>query len=59
MAFLIAHPPSPKETLGNLLLLYAKHEYFELAADLLAENADIAPNQLGNDLCEYLEAIVF
>lgn len=44
LAFLLAHPPSPRETLANLLLLYAKHEYFELAADLLAENSDTAPN---------------
>ena len=37
--FLIQNPPFPPETFANLLLLYCKHQYYDLAADVLAENA--------------------
>ena len=40
--FLLENPPFPSETFCNLLLLYAKHEYFDLAADILAENSDLS-----------------
>ena len=33
--------PFPPETFGNLLLLYCKYEYYDLAADVLAENAHL------------------
>ena len=29
------------ETFGNLLLLYCKHELYDIAADVMAENADL------------------
>lgn len=29
------------ETFGNLLLLYCKHHHYDLAADVLAENAEL------------------
>lgn len=37
-------PPFPPETFGNLLLLYCKpsHGFYDLAADVLAENAELA-----------------
>uniref|UniRef100_A0A8C6UCN8 Tetratricopeptide repeat protein 30 n=1 Tax=Neogobius melanostomus TaxID=47308 RepID=A0A8C6UCN8_9GOBI len=38
LAFLLQQPSFPPVTFGNLLLLYCKHEYFDLAADVLAEN---------------------
>jgi len=38
--FLLQNPPYPPETLANVLLLYCKYEYYEIAADILAENAD-------------------
>lgn len=33
----------PQETFGNLLLLYCKpvHGFYDLAADVMAENADL------------------
>lgn len=31
----------PPETFANLLLLYCKYEYYDMAADLLAEHADL------------------
>lgn len=39
--FLLQNPPFPPETFGNLLLLYCKHQYLDLAADVLAENAHL------------------
>ena len=39
--FLLGHPPFPPETFGNLLLLHCKYGYYELAADILAENAHL------------------
>lgn len=36
--FLLSNPPFPPETFGNLLLLYCKYGYHEVAADILAEN---------------------
>ena len=39
--FLIQNPPFPPETFPNLLLLYCKYNYYDLAADVLAENVDL------------------
>mmetsp|Transcript_20767 Transcript_20767/g.20519 ORF Transcript_20767/g.20519 Transcript_20767/m.20519 type:complete len:173 (+) Transcript_20767:499-1017(+) len=39
--FLIQNPPFPPETFSNLLLLYCKYAHYDLAADVLAENADL------------------
>merc|ERR1719460_3635555 len=39
--YLLQHPPFPPETLVNLLLLYCKYNYYDLAADILAENAEL------------------
>lgn len=36
----------PPETFANLLLLYCKYEYFDLAADLMAEHADLTYKHL-------------
>jgi hypothetical protein len=39
--FLLSQPPFPPETFGNLLLLYVKHQIYDLAADVLAENTHL------------------
>ena len=39
--FLLSNPPFPPETFGNLLLLHCKYGYYDLAADILAENAHL------------------
>ena len=36
----------PPETFANLVLLYCKYEYFDLAADLMAEHADMTYKHL-------------
>ena len=41
--FLLSQQPSPPETFVNLLLLYCKYSYYDLAADILAENAELRP----------------
>ena len=41
LSFLVSQFPCPPETFGNLLLLYIKYEYLDLAADLLAENGPL------------------
>ncbi|KAJ3291276.1 Tetratricopeptide repeat protein 30A [Blyttiomyces sp. JEL0837] len=56
--FLLQQPPTPPEAFGNLLLLYVKYEYIDIAADLLAENGGAAYNQLSPYLLEYLEATI-
>ncbi|WKX90961.1 hypothetical protein Q1695_009643 [Nippostrongylus brasiliensis] len=41
LQFLLSQNPFPPETFANLLLLYCKYEYYDLAADVLAENAHL------------------
>lgn len=56
--FLLSRPPFPPETFGNLLLLYCKHQYYDLAADVLAENTHLHEACLSADLYQYLEATI-
>lgn len=39
--FLMGNIPCPDETFGNLCLLYAKYQYLDAAADLLAEGGGV------------------
>ncbi|GMI00946.1 hypothetical protein TrLO_g12175 [Triparma laevis f. longispina] len=56
--FLLQNPPFPPETFGNLLLLYTKYGYYDLAADILADNAHLTFKFLSQELYEYLEATI-
>lgn len=56
--FLLSKPPFPPETFGNLLLLYCKYQYFDLAADVLAENTHLHSSCLSQELYDYLEATI-
>lgn len=58
LTFLLSKPPFPPETFGNLLLLYAKYQYYDLAADVLAENTHLHASMLSEDLYAYLEATI-
>eukprot|EP00657_Telonema_sp_P-1_P005442 TRINITY_DN22798_c0_g1_i2.p1 TRINITY_DN22798_c0_g1~~TRINITY_DN22798_c0_g1_i2.p1 ORF type:complete len:244 (-),score=86.94 TRINITY_DN22798_c0_g1_i2:175-906(-) len=58
ISFLLSQPPFPPETFGNLLLLYCKYGYYDLAADVLAENAHLTFKYLSQDLFEYLDATI-
>merc|ERR1719409_2009539 len=58
--FLLSNPPFPPETFGNLLLLQCKYQYYDLAADVLAENTHLTYNNklLAPDLYEFLDATI-
>ena len=58
--FLLQSPPFPPETFGNLLLLYCKpqHAFYDLAADVMAENQALVSKHLPTDLYEYLDATI-
>lgn len=58
LQFLIGQDSFPPETFANLLLLYCKHDYFELAADLMAENATYTYRYLSPYLYEFLDALI-
>lgn len=56
--FLLQNPPFPPTTFGNLLLLYCKYQYYDLAADVLAENTHLTFKLLTPELYEYLDATI-
>ncbi|KAH9548938.1 hypothetical protein CY35_11G113200 [Sphagnum magellanicum] len=58
--FLLQNPPFPPETFGNLLLLYCKpcHGFYDIAADVMAENADLIFKHLSQDLYDFLDATI-
>jgi tetratricopeptide repeat protein 30 len=58
--FLLSNPPFPPETFGNLLLLQCKYQYYDLAADVLAENTHLTYHNklLAPDLYEFLDATI-
>ncbi|XP_036985957.2 tetratricopeptide repeat protein 30B-like [Artibeus jamaicensis] len=58
LQFLLQQNPFPPETFGNLLLLYCKYEYFDLAADVLAENAHLTFKFLTPYLYDFLDAMI-
>ncbi|XP_032393399.1 intraflagellar transport protein 70A isoform X1 [Etheostoma spectabile] len=58
LAFLLQQPSFPPVNFGNLLLLYCKHEYFDLAADVLAENAHLTYKFLSPYMYEFLDALL-
>ncbi|XP_005101014.1 tetratricopeptide repeat protein 30A [Aplysia californica] len=58
MQFLLQQNPFPPETFGNLLLLYVKYEYYDLAADVLAENAHLTYKFLTPYMYDFLEAVI-
>jgi len=56
--FLLHNPPHPPQAFGNLLLLYCKYQYLDLAADVLAEHAHLSFKLLSPDLYEFLDATI-
>ena len=47
---------SNSETFANLLLMYIKHEYYDLAADVLAENSHLTFKCLSTYLYDFIDA---
>ncbi|XP_063221805.1 intraflagellar transport protein 70A isoform X2 [Bacillus rossius redtenbacheri] len=58
LQFLLQQNPFPPETFGNLLLLYCKYEYYDFAADVLAENAHLTYKYLTPYLYSFLDALI-
>ncbi|XP_050301582.1 tetratricopeptide repeat protein 30A isoform X2 [Anthonomus grandis grandis] len=58
LQFLLQQNPFPPETFANLLLLYCQHECYDLAADILAENAHLTYKYLTPYLYEFLDAVI-
>jgi tetratricopeptide repeat protein 30 len=56
--FLLQNPPFPVETFPNLLVLYTKHGFYDLMADVLAENAHLTFQLLTRDVYEFMDATV-
>eukprot|EP00939_MAST-03C_sp_MAST-3C-sp1_P003830 g3830.t1 len=59
--FLIQNPPFPKPTFTNLLLLYCKYEYYDVAADILAQNAGLTigpDSHITADIKEFINAAI-
>ncbi|CAE7369542.1 ttc30a [Symbiodinium natans] len=61
--FLLNQQPSPPETFVNLLLLYCKYScpdesYYDLAADILAENAELTYKNMKPEDYEFLDALI-
>jgi len=58
LQFLLQQNPCPPETFGNLLLLYCKYEHYNLAADVLADNAHLTYKLLSQYLYDFLDATI-
>lgn len=59
--FLLQNPPFPPETFKNLLLFYCKYQYYDLAADVLADNPMLAWQYLSQDqqsLYDFLDGLI-
>jgi tetratricopeptide repeat protein 30 len=59
--YLLQNPPFPPETFQNLLLFYCKYQYFDLAADVLAENAHLTwkyLSQRSQSLYDFLDGMI-
>ncbi|KAF6203225.1 hypothetical protein GE061_003643 [Apolygus lucorum] len=58
LQFLLQQNPFPPETLGNLLLLYCKYGYYNLAADVIAENQHLTHKYLSQYLYGFIDALI-
>lgn len=58
LSYLLANPPYPPETFGNLILLHCKYQNYDLAAGLLAENSHLAYKYLSQELYDYFDASI-
>ncbi|XP_031785549.1 tetratricopeptide repeat protein 30A [Nasonia vitripennis] len=58
MQFLLQQNPFPPETFANILLMYCKYQYYELAAEVLAENVHLTYKYLSPYLYDFLDALI-
>jgi len=55
---LLQIPPFPPETFHNLLLFYCKYQYYDLAADVLAENSHLSFKYLSQHMYDFLDGCI-
>ena len=58
LSYLLAHPPYPPETFGNLLLMHCKYQNYDIVAGLLAENSHLTYKYLSQELYDYMDACI-
>jgi tetratricopeptide repeat protein 30 len=58
LTFLLSNPPFPKDTFRNLVTLYCRFGYFDIAADILSDNTHLKFELLEQNMCEYFEAAI-
>ena len=58
LQFLLQQPSFPPETFSNLLLLYLKYDYLDLAADVLAEYSEYTYKYLTHYIYEFIDAVI-
>jgi tetratricopeptide repeat protein 30 len=56
--YLLAFNPCPPETFGNLLLLYVKREFYDLAADLMAQYSHECASLLDPFIIEFVTSLI-
>ncbi|OQR69400.1 tetratricopeptide repeat protein 30A-like [Tropilaelaps mercedesae] len=56
--FLVEQGSGPAEAFANLVLLYCRFEHYDLAADVLAEHADVAHLMLSPHIQAFLDAVI-
>lgn len=56
--FLLKNPPFPPETFMNILLLYCKYQYYNLAADVFAENAELTYKCISPEEFQFIDALI-
>eukprot|EP00743_Colponemidia_sp_Colp-15_P014747 GILK01017551.1.p1 GENE.GILK01017551.1~~GILK01017551.1.p1 ORF type:complete len:432 (-),score=66.00 GILK01017551.1:5-1108(-) len=59
--YLLQTPPFPPETFQNILLYFCKYQYFDLAADVLAENTHLSYKYLSQQsqtLYDFLDGMI-
>lgn len=58
LQWLITQPPFPVEAFSNLITIYIQYGLFDLAADLIAGNRQLATSSLDPDKLSFFEAVV-
>jgi tetratricopeptide repeat protein 30 len=58
LTFLLSNPPFPPVTFKNILTLYCKYGYQDVAADILAENSELTFDLLSQDTYDFLDASI-
>ncbi|XP_001943853.2 tetratricopeptide repeat protein 30A isoform X1 [Acyrthosiphon pisum] len=58
LQFLMQQSTYPQETLQNLLILYCKHGYHDLASDVISTYSPVKDKYLSNYIREFVDAVI-